>query len=69
MTDPDDITPAQSPSARLKLGIEGCPACARTGTLGGETCFYCEGARVVVHDRAEAWRQAHGETSDGGRKT
>lgn len=59
----DDRTPPHTPSAQLKLGLVGCPACHRTGkTTADETCFYCEGARVVTIARGRDWDEAHPDT-------
>ena len=56
----EDETPAQTPSALLRLGIEACPACEGRGvTTMSEPCFYCEGGRRVTHERAAEWRKAH----------
>lgn len=56
----DDDTPAQTPSALLRLGIEPCPACEGRGiSVLGEVCFFCEGGRRVSHARADEWRRAH----------
>lgn len=56
----DDKTPARTPSALQRLGLETCPACDRRGeTTTGVTCFFCDGAKVVTHEKVEEWRKAH----------
>ena len=60
MSNDDEKTPVQTPSAALRLGLEDCPLCHRIGKLStGDECWYCEGARLITKDRADAWRKAH----------
>lgn len=58
----DDKTPVQTPSAMLRLGLESCPLCNRTGVTSGIKCWYCNGSRVVTIEMAEKWRAAHAKT-------
>jgi hypothetical protein len=58
------LTPPDTPSALLRLGLAFCPSCEGTGQLswllsdGGtmeRTCTFCDGAKRVTIEKAKEW--------------
>jgi hypothetical protein len=61
VNDPDDTdkTRIDTPSAMVRLGLEDCPVCKRTGEIDGDVCSFCDGGRVVTKEQADEWRKSH----------
>jgi hypothetical protein len=62
LPDTDPVTPADTPSALLKLGLAVCPKCEGTGFLfinghihevKTEECDLCEGGKRVTIEKAK----------------